>query len=94
MAARDQWIERVKPTNDEARGADGKETDLCAIPFPLALHCVGSVLAVRVRFAASRPGWLAGRSERRAVYEGKGGLWVRAVWTGRKGTPIRSYQPP
>ena len=37
----------LKPTSDEARGADGRETDLCAIPFPLALHCVGSVLAVK-----------------------------------------------
>ncbi len=36
----------------------------------------------RVRFAASRPGRLAGRSEEMAVHEGKGG--VRAVWTGRK----------
>ena len=42
-------------------------------PFPLALHCAGSVLAVKGslrRFAL----WTApGRSGRRAAYEGKGG---------------------
>ena len=73
MAARDQWIERVKPTSDEARGADGRETDLCAIPFPLAFHCVGSVLAVKGTLRRFAPWTAPGRSEGMTVYEGKGG---------------------
>ena len=60
-------------------------------PFPLALHRVGSVLAVKGSLRRFAPWTAPGRSERRAAYEGKGGLWVRAVWTGRKGT-FRSYQ--
>ena len=53
-------------------------------PFPLALHRVGSVLAVKGSLRRFAPWTAPGRSERRAAYEGKGGLWVRAVWTGRK----------
>ena len=46
-------------------------------PFPLALHCVGSVLAVKGSLRRFAPWTAPGRSERRAAYEGKGG--VRAV---------------
>ena len=46
-------------------------------PFPLALHRVGSVLAVKGSLRRFAPWTAAGRSERRAAYEGKGG--VRAV---------------
>ena len=59
---------------------EGSEQD----PFPLALHRVGSVLAVKGSLRRFAPWTAPGRSERRAAYEGKGGLWVRAVWTGRK----------
>ena len=47
-------------------------------PFPLALHRAGSVLAVKGSLRRFAPWTAAGRSERRAAYEGKGG--VRAVW--------------
>ena len=50
-------------------------------PFPLALHCVGSVLAVKGSLRRFAPWTAPGRSERRAAYEGKGG--ERAV--GREG---------
>ena len=60
-------------------------------PFSLALHRVGSVLAVKGSLRRFAPWTAPGRSERRAAYEGKGGERVRAVWTGRKGT-FRSYQ--
>ena len=50
-------------------------------PFPLALHRVGSVLAVKGSLRRFAPWTAPGRSERRAAYEGKGG--VRAV--GREG---------
>ena len=46
-------------------------------PFPLALHRVGSVLAVKGSLRRFAPWTAPGRSERRAAYEGKGG--VRAV---------------
>ena len=42
-------------------------------PFPLALHCVGSVLAVKGSLRRFAPWTAPGRSERRAAYEGKGG---------------------
>ena len=48
---------------------EGSET----APFPLALYCVGSVLAVKGSLRRFAPWTAAGRSERRAVYEGKGG---------------------
>ena len=50
-------------------------------PFPLALHRVGSVLAVKGSLRRFAPWPAPGRSERRAAYEGKGG--DRAV--GREG---------
>ena len=50
-------------------------------PFPLALHRVGSVLAVKGTLRRFAPWTAPGRSERRAAYEGKGG--DRAV--GREG---------
>ena len=50
-------------------------------PFPLALHRGGSVLAVKGSLRRFAPWTAAGRSERRAAYEGKGG--DRAV--GREG---------
>ena len=50
-------------------------------PFSLALHRVGSVLAVKGSLRRFAPWTAPGRSERRAAYEGKGG--VRAV--GREG---------
>ena len=43
-------------------------------PFPLALHCVGSVLAVKGSLRRFAPWTAPGRSERRAAYEGKGGV--------------------
>ena len=43
-------------------------------PFPLALHRVGSVLAVKGSLRRFAPWTAAGRSERRAAYEGKGGF--------------------
>ena len=46
-------------------------------PFPLALHRVGSVLAVKGSLRRFAPWTAAGRSERRAAYEGKGGVRVR-----------------
>ena len=42
-------------------------------PFPLALHRVESVLAVKGSLRRFAPWTAAGRSERRAAYEGKGG---------------------
>ena len=42
-------------------------------PFPLALHRGGSVLAVKGSLRRFAPWTAAGRSERRATYEGKGG---------------------
>ena len=41
-------------------------------PFPLVLHDSRSVLAVKGRFAASRPGPLRADLKGMAVYEGKG----------------------
>ena len=46
-------------------------------PFPLALHRGGSVLAVKGSLRRFAPWTAPVRSERRAAYEGKGG--VRAV---------------
>ena len=43
-------------------------------PFPLALHCVGSVLAVKGPLRRFAPWAAPGRSERRAAHEGKGGV--------------------
>ena len=67
-------------------------------PFFLATDDCRSVLAVKVRCAASRPGPLRADPADVAVYEGKGmdGLGCRvfrAVLAGPKGT-FRSYQPP
>ena len=59
-------------------------------PFPLLARIPNRSSPSRVRFAASRPGLLVGRSERHAVYEGKGGLGFRAV-SGPKGS-FRPYQ--
>ena len=42
-------------------------------PFPLALHRVGSVLAVKGSLRRFAPWTAPGRSERRAAYEEKGG---------------------
>ena len=42
-------------------------------PFPLALHRVESVLAVKGSLRRFAPWTASGRSERRAAYEGKGG---------------------
>ena len=42
-------------------------------PFPLALHRVGSVLAVKGSLRRFAPWTAPVRSERRAAYEGKGG---------------------
>ena len=50
-------------------------------PFPLALHCVESVLAVKGPLRRFAPWTAPGRSEGMAAYEGKEG--VRAV--GREG---------
>ena len=47
-------------------------------PFPLALHRVGSVLAVKGSLRRFAPWTAPGRSERRAAYEGKGGFWLHA----------------
>ena len=56
-------------------------------PFPLALHCVGSVRAVKGSLRRFAPWTAPGRSERRAAYEGKGG--DRAVWcSGRVASPL------
>ena len=43
-------------------------------PFPLALHRVGSVLAVKGSLRRFAPWTAPRRSERRAAYEGKGGV--------------------
>ena len=48
-------------------------------PLPLALHCAGSVLAVKGPLRRFAPWTASGRSEDCAVYEGKGGLWVCVV---------------
>ena len=42
-------------------------------PFPLALHRVESVLAVKGSLRRFAPWTAPGRSEKRAAYEGKGG---------------------
>ena len=42
--------------------------------FPLALHRGGSVLAVKGSLRRFAPWTAPGRSERRAAYEGKGGV--------------------
>ena len=60
---------------------------VCGSPFSLALHCVGSVLAVKGSLRRFAPWTAPGRSERRAAYEGKGG--VRAVGCGgRVASPL------
>ena len=43
-------------------------------PFPLALHLSRSVLAVKGSLRRFAPWTAPGRSERRAAYEGKGGV--------------------
>ena len=70
-------------------GADGRETDLCAIPFPLALHCVGSVLAVKGTLRRFAPWTACGPIRKTRCSRGKRGV----VGSGRK-VPFRSYQPP
>ena len=45
-------------------------------PFPLALHCVGSVLAVKGSLRRFAPWTAAGRSEGMTVYEGKGRMQI------------------
>ena len=42
-------------------------------PFPLALHCAESVLAVKGPLRRFAPLTAPVRSEKRAAYEGKGG---------------------
>ena len=56
-------------------------------PFPLALHCVGSVLAVKGSLRRLAPWTAPGRSERRAAYEGKGGGAGRGA-RGRVASPL------
>ena len=56
-------------------------------PFPLALHRVGSVLAVKGSLRRFAPWTAPVRSERRAAYEGKGGGGPRA---GRTLYPVAS----
>ena len=46
-------------------------------PFPLALDDPGSVLAVKGSLRRFAPWTAPGRSEKRAAYEGKGGVRVR-----------------
>ena len=46
-------------------------------PFPLALHRVGSVLAVKGSLRRFAPWTAAARSEGMTVYEGKGGVGAR-----------------
>ena len=48
-------------------------------PFPLALHCVGLVLAVKGSLRRFAPWTAPGRSERRAAHEGKGGVRIKPV---------------
>ena len=48
-------------------------------PFPLALHCAGSVLAVKGPLRRFAPWTAPGRSEGMAVYEGKGGMQIKPV---------------
>ena len=76
-------------------------------PFPLALHRVGSVLAVKGSLRRFAPWTAPGRSERRAVHEGKGGVravgcegelahdkgYYHSLRRSRKGT-FRPYQTP
>ena len=52
-------------------------------PFSLALHRVGSVLAVKGTLRRFAPWTAPGRSERRAVHEGKGGVgpWGAEGWS-------------
>ena len=45
-------------------------------PFPLALHRVGSVLAVKGSLRRFAPWTAPGRSEGMTVYEGKGGMQI------------------
>ena len=45
-------------------------------PFPIALHCVESVLAVKDPLCRFAPLTAPVRSERRAAYEGKGGVRI------------------
>ena len=51
-------------------------------PFPLALHRVESVLAVKGSLRRFAPWTAPGRSERRAAYEGKGGGAGRGARSG------------
>ena len=48
-------------------------------PFPLALHCVESVLAVKGSLRRFAPLTAPVRSEKRAAYEGKGGKRIRQL---------------
>ena len=78
-----------------------------APPLPLALHRVGSVLAVKGSLRRFAPWTAAGRYERRAAYEGKGGVrdvgregdlvhdkgYYHSLRRNRKGT-FRPYQTP
>ena len=61
-------------------------------PFPLALHCAGSVLAVKGPLRRFAPWTAPGRSEGLGCLRGKRGLGFRAV-SGPKGN-FRPYQPP
>ena len=58
-----------------------------APPFPSRFIVSDRSSPSRVRCAASRPGRLAGRSERRAAYEGRGGGSGRGV-RGRVASPL------
>ena len=87
------WHPSFRPPDGSLSSSFIPAGRLGTAPFPLALHCVGSVLAVKGSLRRFAPWTAPGRSERRAAYEGKGGLWVRAVWTGRK-VPFRPYWTP
>ena len=62
-------------------------------PFPLALHCVGSVLAVKGSLRRFAPWTAPGRSEGERCSRGKRGGWGFGPVSGPKGT-FRPYQTP
>ena len=62
-------------------------------PFPLALHRVGSVLAVKGTRRRFAPWTAPGRSEGMAVYEGKGGMQTRQG-RGWSRPPLAEHNPP
>ena len=68
---------------------EGSET----APFPLALYCVGSVLAVKGSLRRFAPWTAPGRSEGMTVYEGKGGMQTRQG-RGWSRPPLAEHNPP